>query len=387
MQVIQIYNLINDLYANFGGKSQNVLDLNGLIALGDTVLSSSTNKEQFLQTLADRISKTIITDKKYKSKTFGLLVDKITWGACIQKISYEMPSAETNNEYTSYSNGDTINNITMHKPTVYQKLFSSKNTWEYEIDVLNSQLETAFTSETAFVSFVSGIYTTIENRIQLDIENLTKATIVNLIGEKLAHAITTSADKDKCYINLLDEYNTKVSPSTTLTKAKALYDENFLIFASQTMAQIKKFMKDFSVNFNTDDRMKFTDDSDMICLVQSDFASAIQYNLRSNIYHEDLVKLPEYHEINSWQLNLDGVRQKVALEVSSGDSVECEDVVAVLFDRNACGVMFDRDEVETEYIKNCKSTHSWYRGTKGMFNDLSEQSIVFTLSDAATPTS
>ena len=62
MDTNQIYSIVNEVNAEaFGSTDIDVIDAQGLVSLGDTVLSSSTNTEAFLNTLVQRIGRTIVS--------------------------------------------------------------------------------------------------------------------------------------------------------------------------------------------------------------------------------------------------------------------------------------------------------------------------------------
>ena len=59
MNTTQIYTLVNSITSQAMGAALASYDANGLISLGDAVLSSNTNTEAFLNTLVQRIGRTI----------------------------------------------------------------------------------------------------------------------------------------------------------------------------------------------------------------------------------------------------------------------------------------------------------------------------------------
>ena len=68
MTTEQIYALVNEVNDEaFGSSALTVADTSSLISLGNTVLSSSTNTEAFLNTLAQRIGRTILRFRDYRN--------------------------------------------------------------------------------------------------------------------------------------------------------------------------------------------------------------------------------------------------------------------------------------------------------------------------------
>ena len=96
MEVKQIYDVVNSVCNQaLGTENLTVVDNQGIIALGNTVLSSQTNTDNFLNTLVQRIGKTIISYRQYRSMFDDLMVDNFTFGAIVQKIKISMPEAES----------------------------------------------------------------------------------------------------------------------------------------------------------------------------------------------------------------------------------------------------------------------------------------------------
>ena len=86
MTTEQIYTLVNEVNAEaFGQNSLSVVDTSSLISLGNTVLSSSTNTEAFLNTLAQRIGRTILRFREYRNKLGDMVLNDFEYGAILKK--------------------------------------------------------------------------------------------------------------------------------------------------------------------------------------------------------------------------------------------------------------------------------------------------------------
>ena len=76
MTTEQIYTLVNEVNSEaFGQNALSVVDTSSLISLGNTVLSSSTNTEAFLNTLAQRIGRTILRFREYRNKLGDMVLN------------------------------------------------------------------------------------------------------------------------------------------------------------------------------------------------------------------------------------------------------------------------------------------------------------------------
>ena len=73
-KVSQIYDLVNQTAKeSMGEQAITVKDVSSLIALGDSVLASNTDTENFLNTLVDRIARTVFSVRQYESYSEGMV--------------------------------------------------------------------------------------------------------------------------------------------------------------------------------------------------------------------------------------------------------------------------------------------------------------------------
>ena len=116
MTTEQIYTLVNEVNAEaFGANALSVVDTSSLISLGTTVLNSSTNTEAFLNTLAQRIGRTILRFRDYRNKLGDMVINDFEYGAILQKIKVIMPVAEEDQSY-DLIDGQTVDHYEISKP-------------------------------------------------------------------------------------------------------------------------------------------------------------------------------------------------------------------------------------------------------------------------------
>ena len=77
------------------------VSMKNIVAVGDTILSSSTSTEQFYKVLFDRVTRTVFGSRTYTpSLRRNMLRDNIEWGVAVQKINIEANDFEDNPIYT-----------------------------------------------------------------------------------------------------------------------------------------------------------------------------------------------------------------------------------------------------------------------------------------------
>lgn len=384
MTITQVYQIINNVAAQmYGENAVQVTDLQGLISLGNDVLSSDTSKDNFLDVLVDRIGMTIISQRAYSADVQALINDSFTFGAILQKI-YVAPVPAVESSQWDLTSGQSVDQYVITKPTVKQKLFSTRTTWEVDITIPDFQLSTAFTSATEMATFIDAIFLAIRNSQEVFLAGMSEMCYANMIGEQVVNESTGGAS----VIDLLAQYNTLMG--TTLTTAQALHSMDFLKFASMTINLYVTKMGKMSKLFNAEGYARFTPKDRMRVIMLADFTAACTSYLQSNTYHDELVALPKYTEVSYWQgfgktVGFDAA-SKVAVVTASGHTLIQDNVICILSDEEAIGLTYDNRRSKSAYNSKGEYTNFFEKADMGYFNDLSENCVVFTIGTVATPT-
>ena len=386
MTVNQIYDIVNSVAAQlYGDKAVQITDVKGLIALGDNVLSSETDKDAFLNTLVDRIGRTIISQRAYSAQVNGLINDAFTFGAIMQKI-YVDPIKASESKQWNLSQGGTVDQYIIAKPTVRQKLFKTRNTWATTITIPDFQLTSAFTNASEMAAFIDAIFLSLRNSMEIYLEGMAEMCYANMIGERIVH---TQLNHGHTVIDLLAMYNSLMQ--TALTTSAAMMNTEFLKFASMTINLFVKRMGKMSSIYNSEGYKRFTPPERMRVTMLADFTSAVTSYLQSNTYHDELVALPKYTEVAYWQgigAGMSGFDHTgtVAIRTSDGYTLMQQHVVCMLSDEEAIGLTYDNRRSKSAYNANGEYTNFFEKADMGYFNDLSENAVVFTVGALAVPT-
>lgn len=369
----QIYDIVNSVSSQaFGSTALTVVDEQGLVALGNTVLSSSTNTENFLNVLAQRIGKTIIDDRKYDSMFKGLVKGKLEWGNIVQKIKFGLMTAEADESY-GLTDGNSVDQYKVRKPIVKQSLFTSDTPWQIHVSIQDAHLAEAFTSAEAMGSFIQGILTAFQNSIETAVENLGRTATCNLIAELMG----TSRE-----IKLVTLYNTAkgLTDTNKLTAATARYNEDFLRFAVAEINKISnKFQSMTKGVFNDGSVETHTPKANQFMYVTTDFESLLETQMQYAAFHDGYVKLDKFVEIPFWQ-SIKAPESINVKKASSGSAVNKTDIVGLLFDDNACGIYQVLNKTIASPVNAAGLYYNLYYHARDLyFNDLSFNSVVFTL--------
>lgn len=372
MAVKQIYDIVNSVNKKTMGVTDlTVVDEQGLISLGDTVLSTNGLADTWLNSLAQRIGRTIISFREYKSKYSDMVLDSLQWGNIVQKIKVSMPEA-TKDESYDLVDGESVDMYKVANPKVKQSFFTTETPYQFFVTVKRTQLEEAFTSETSMNGFIGAIYGEVQNAIELSLESLARNCINNFIGEKFKKAENT--------INLLSLYNTETGKN--LTSKTCLHDREFLAFCVSRIKLYSRYLENMSTKFNDGTQTRHTPKSLQHLRVLEDFESRLETVVQYQAFKDGYVKLENYHTTSFWQ-SLDKPDQINVKVASDGTAVAKSGIVAIMYDRDALG-LYKKDSWNSTTPFNSAGGYynTYYHHKELYFNDLSENFVVFVIADA-----
>ena len=377
--VKQIYSILNDV-ANqtLGTGAIAVVDTQSFISLGDKVLKSDTDTENFLSKLTDRIAKTVYSVRNYSGINKNLMREPFDYGVIVQKIHVEMPEAKENNAWKIGEQGYTPTYAPVIKPTVSQKLFNKLSTWEIDVTIPDFMLKTAFLNESSMATFIDAIFTAMNNAMVMCADNNANLLRANFIGNKIHSAKAAQS------INLLSQYNTLTNAN--LTVDSCMRDVDFLKWATMQISLWTKRMKVMSKLFNEDSNSKFTSGDYLVLDVLQDFASSTATFLQSDTYHKELVASPMYNEVPYWQGSGTSFAfadtSKISVKIDGTTEVTQGGIIAVAYDYNAIGTTINEPRSTTERNNKDEYTNYYNKATIGCFNDLGENGIVFYIAES-----
>lgn len=373
MDTKQVYSIVTAVNQQAFGGALAVVDTTGLIALGNTVLSSTANTEAFLDTLAQRIGKTIISFRKYTNKMKGLVLDDFEYGAILQKIKVKMPTPTADASY-DLEDGQSVDHYKVAKPEAEQKFFVTRTPYSFYITVEEDKLKEAFTSEVAMGGFISAIFGEVRNAIDKALEDLGRLCIANLAVHKV------EAGK---VVNLLTEYNTVKgnTEANALTADKALMDADFLNYATRRINETIDGMQELSTNFNDGSSPRFTPESDMRVFLLNKFVRSAETvsQFEASRALNALAEAGNYQKMTYWQSFNKGEEDKIHI-TQDGTEKEVDNVIGVIMDRNAAGIYKMSERVATTPLNAAGLYYNTFYHEKQLwFNDLAENGVVFTL--------
>lgn len=383
MKVTQIYEIVNATTEQVLGREDVVQeDLSNIVDVGKEIISTD-NVDNYVKKLVNHIGKVIFDDRVYKGNVPNVLMDSWEFGSILEKITADIPQA-TENDSWNLIDGQSYDDDIFYQPSVSAKFFNSKVTFEVPVSFTERQIKESFSNSQQLNGFLSMIFNAVENSLTIKIDALVMQTINNMTAETLQDDLmdVDAVDYTKSGVkalNLLKLYNDQSEKVLTVDNCQT--DPDFIRFSSYLINLYKDRMTKISTLFNVGKKERFTPTSDISIVLLSDFASSINVFLNSDVYHNEMTKLPTYQTVPYWQgsgldYGFDSV-SKINVKTSNNNVVETSGILGVMFDRQALGVTNLDKRVTSNYNAKAEFFTNYYKLDAGYFNDLNENYIVF----------
>lgn len=376
----QIYQLVNAITeGSIGNRSITVKDTTTLISLGNQVLKSDENKEEFYKKLPDVIGRIICRYQVIKRRSRDIEVDPLTFGIAVEEVWKDsVARAKKNNSW-----GDQVNPFDVLKKddtAINVSIYKELAGWELDKITYDYQLEKSFHNAAEMASFLSLIMQDMYDGMTQALNDTDRITECTAIAQSIYGAASTGA---QTAINLFTAYKTEVDPSTSLTAATCVYNSDWLRYATEKILNIVENAKELGVLYNTAGaERELADDFKLHML--SEFANKLSIYLHADTYHEDLLKLPGFSKINSWQGLGRGATfaQKSKIDIINGDlQVSQGGIVAHLFDRGRMMTMVDKIRTKSFYNGASELTNWYHKADIGYLIRPYEIGVVFYIAD------
>lgn len=371
METTQLYEIVNEVTSQALGRTDiAAVDTASFVAMGDAVLNSGTNVEPWLNTLVQRIGRTIVSYRAYKSQFDELAFTDMTFGNIMQKLKTAMPEAIMDVS-VNLEDGESIDHYIVSKPRVTQKLFVIRSPYSFMVTLQRRWLKEAFLSEGAMESFIGSIFGELQNAMAVAQEELGRATMANFIANV--------GDSQK--IHLLTNYIATVpGADATLTAAKARYDGGFLRYA---MGQFKYYayrLTEMSTLYNKEEVTRHTPIDKQKFAIMTDYLVNMETQVDYAAFNDEYVKKAHQIRVNFWQSAKTPYDINVTQKDDLGETteVEVENILGMIFDEDALGTYRKETDTLTTPV-NARGAYynTFYHVNDMRFNDMSENGLVF----------
>ena len=385
MKVEQVYELLNTTVEEVLGTEEIVQeDLSNVVDIGREIISTN-NLDNYVKKLVNHIGKVIFVDRVYSGSVPSVLRDSWEYGSILEKITADIPEA-VENESWNLTYGETYNQDVFYQPKISAKFFNSKVTFEVPVSFTELQVKESFSNKEQLNGFLSMIFNAVEKAMTIRLDNLIMRAINNMTAETLfadlydevEEEIDTTKSGTKA-VNLLALYNAE--KGETLEPEEAILNPDFIRYASYMISLYKDRMSKISTLFNVGGKERFTPANDLTTVLLSDFSSAVDVFLQSDVFNKELTSLPNHETVPYWQgsgqdYSFEDV-SKINVKTASKEEVEVSGILGVMFDVNAVGVANLDRRVTSHYNAKAEFFTNYYKADAGYYNDLNENFVVF----------
>lgn len=295
------YLVLNSLVKQNEGKTALAeVDVTDTVSFGNKLLSSEVDgsKDVVFKALLDRIGKTIIDMLSYDNKFAKIFKPAFEYGCILQTIHVANFEARKSGVYDNLDNGDVDGDLyKMFLPTVDQTLFENMQPWEFAVTITDEQIKTSFLNAEAVAGFINGIFIAMKNSITKYLETSARTCYENLI-------ITDLNAGGNFAINVLQEYYDETGVELSAVKGASNYFEynaDFNRWLTSVFTDKVGMFEEMTVLYNHKGYETFTPRSSCHFVINNKIADDIKRFMTSDTYHKELVSMPNYNEVSSWQ--------------------------------------------------------------------------------------
>ena len=372
-------------------------DTGSFVTVAQMALNAS--RDAVMNAISNVLGRTIFSIRPYGAKLTGLEMDSFRWGNMMRKLSiadtawqddpaYEWPVTYDSTQ-TGHETGDgyAVDPWTIKKPNVLETNFYGASVYFDEMTITEDQLETAFQGPEQLGSFLTLLMTNLSNRLEMSNEGLRRGLVANAIA-----AIKAENNSER-QIHLLTEYNSATGES--FTKADLYHPDNFPGFVKWAYARIANVTDLFTANstmFQTvitgKPILRHTPLEMQRVYMFSPLLQQVSARVLADTYHENFLRYSDVESLAYWQSikTPDTVKATPCYTgtngavVTAGSTVTVENVVGLIFDRDAMGMtILDRRVLSTPLNSKGLYRNIHVHAKQRVFFDSTEKVALITL--------
>lgn len=382
----QSYQLVAQLHAMATGTAVlTPTDLSSFISVAQSTLAAGY--EPTLNAISVVLQKTLIAVRPYTEKFKGLEMTAEQWGGIIRKLNFADMAPEADPTHATVD-GQSVDPYVVKKPVVLETRYVGSDVWLGHVTVFKEQLKTAFQDEGAFGSFMTGLMTSFLNQRTQWLENQKRSLLSNMIAAKY----DIGGDS---VIHLLTEYNAATGITPALTATTVMQPANygpFMKWAYARISEVSRLMTERSQLFQQVITgypiMRHTPMADQRVYMAANFLEAMDSRVLADTYHDNFLRYADVEGVSFWQAIDSPLSVSVkpvyvdntgAVKVAAAN-VAVDNVIGIIFDRDALGYNIYRDELETSaYNPKGSYYNMFYHVDIQLQSDVTEKAAIFLL--------
>lgn len=390
--------ILNEIQSQATGRATiAAVDSASFITSAQTALK--TGYDPLMKAISQVLSRTIFSVRPYRRKFNGIMVDQITYGNRVRKLSiadsdlvnddrYQYPVAYTAGKTPPNGDGQGLDQQIQRKPKILETNFYGANVYEDYYTIFKDQLDCAFTTPDEFSRFITMVTQNVTDKLEQVRENIARATIANHIG-----AILNEGQNGRV-IHLLSEYKT-LTGLKDLTAQSIYQPANFKPFMQWVFARISAIsalMTERSEMFQTVVNemhvLRHTPLDRQKVYLYAPARFQTETMAIADTYHDNFLRFADNETVNFWQSieTPDSISVKPVYIGTDGalvtpaDAVEQAGIFGIIFDEDALGyTTMQQWSNPAPFNARGGYTTMWIHETQRSWSDLTEKAVVLLL--------
>lgn len=366
MTTQQMYQLVNSVLPSVLGQDDiQVSDVSSLGTVGKLIANMDKGYELFHGKILDRMIAVLQDNEAFELENIPFLAKPELFGGFWEEIYFDMPTAQ---ETTSWNVGDpnfepSLPGVTKLPLTV--KAYGKEViTQSYEYTLPDMLLLSAFASNEGLSTYISGVATTVENRVKLDILDLAR-----LVRAKYLATIINTPNTESV-IDIVGMYMEAYPDDENVYEGKWKTNKNFLRFLAETMASYEpRLTKNPTSHYinektaNDTDYVRQCTKDNLVFEVLSDVIRKIRFNLESDVFNPEKLNFGAYNEVQYWvQSGDDTLEDYSTISVKLGENADKQDITVT--QKGIVGIMYDKRSI----IETYRDPYRWaFRNQKARY--------------------
>lgn len=365
------------------------LDTHDLVDVGKAIQDSGST-DHFCNALISLLGDMYFESREYERELPSIFVQSWEWGGFAERARVDILDI-LQDPMWSLEDGKTYEDHKFYGISATAKIYEEMKPFMVAVSIARKQMRNAFENIRQMEKFISTIYVKVRSTIN---------AILTIWGKQLVcSGIAYSVEGSENALHLITMYKAEVDATFSKTGLAALYDQNFLKYCAETIANYRDYLSLIGTSFNDGSIKTWTPTNEKKTILLSRFARRMRFGLDADTYHDDIVALGSYDSTPMWQgitadaddhtdffdfdtlatIKLDAdTSGKLGIGTSA---VTCENVVGVIYDRFALGICGyeDDEEVTTSYTASANFWNNYYHVLSNMCLDTSYSIIALCL--------
>lgn len=400
-QIFDAYKIINKLsHQALGENAPEAVDTSTFVSVGEKILK--TGYENVLNALSVVVFKTIFSARPYRGNFDIMRVDEQRYGGITRKVMYGFSDAEPSQDVNisgisgfpdepgvnNLADGNSIDMYSIKNPKVIQLNFYGQQALQDHITRHVHALDQAFSSESEFMQFISGMMVNFYNSIVVKNEAKARAVLLNRIAGQV--------DMGLAVVDLVAEYNKFFGTAYTREQLLSTNVESFMQYvASEVMVYSDRLadMNTGTYHANVDGGpliQRHTPKERQRMIMYSPIFRRAETLVYSGLFNPQYLQIGDFEGVNFWQsqkepekINITpGILNTTTGATVKGNAVSLDYVLGILYDEEGLGwvPVFDR-AVSTPLNAAALYWNTYYHWLFSAYNDYTENAVVFILGE------